>query len=147
MPTIMLCMVTTGAGSRKVESRQGNLAREDTVIYREQFAPEFYAERHGSVLLKQHSRLGFWATIGLGTTLTLFIAYLIYVNVIVQPASVLSLERSLRVMAAPIQPIPPPLTSSNRSAHSHRHGKAITVIPQSRAANAFLGGQGPALLP
>ena len=96
-------------------------------------------------VLKRPSTMGPWVALGLGMMLVVFLGYLVYVNRFVPPpASGLS-EHFLRPEVA--------FTSRvSRSKHTaqlslERHKPAVTTVPQGRAANALLGGQGPALPP
>jgi hypothetical protein len=117
------------------------------VTYREQCDVELYEERYHDVVLQQRSTLGVWVVLGLGATLIVVVFYLLYTNTRAPVTSSPSIERSLHILATPV-PAPmlslPALTSSSTS---KRRNQAVTSIPQSRAANALLGGQGPALLP
>lgn len=117
------------------------------MTYREQFGSDFYEERYHDVVLKQRSMLGFWVVMSLGAMLVVFGAYLVYVNMIAPATSLPSLESSLHVIAAPVPASTFSLSALNNPPNFNRRDLAITVIPQSRAANALLGGQGPALLP
>jgi hypothetical protein len=116
------------------------------VTYREQFDANVYEERYHDVALQQHSALGLWVVLSLGATLIVVVSYLIYVNLLAPSTSALSVERSLHILVtstpARIHSLPTP----SRLTHVKRQGKPMTIIPQSRAANALLGGQGPALL-
>jgi hypothetical protein len=117
------------------------------VTYRERCDVDLYEERYHDVVLQQRSTLGVWVVLSLGTTLIVVVSYLLYINLRVPVASSPSIERSLHILATPV-PAPmlslPALTSLSKST---RRNQTVTSIPQSRAANALLGGQGPALLP
>ena len=119
------------------------------MLYREsgRTDPSLLDERHHNIVLRQRPALGPWLVTSLGIVLVLFLAYLLYSNMLVPPVAMPSPERSLRVIAATAVTagVPPP-ASANRS-HASQPGPAITVIPHSRATNALLGGQGPAALP
>ena len=96
-------------------------------------------------VLKQPSTVGPWVALGLGVTLLAFLGYLVYVNLLPPPSPPVSLERSLR----PEAELSSPISRSKRTAQRslERPPPAITVVPQGRAPNALLGGQGPALPP
>lgn len=117
------------------------------MTYRERCDVDLYEERYHDVVLQQRSTLGVWVVLSLGTTLIVVVSYLLYINLRVPVASSPSIERSLHILATPV-PAPmlslPALTSLSKST---RRNQTVTSIPQSRAANALLGGQGPALLP
>ncbi len=93
-------------------------------------------------VLKQPSTVGPWVALGLGVTLVAFLGYLVYVNLIFPSASG-SPEHFLRPEAAFASRV----SHSQRTAQrpSEKHRLAVTMVPQGRAANALLGGQGPAL--
>jgi hypothetical protein len=114
------------------------------VTYREQFDADVYEERYHDMALQQQSALGLWVVLGLGATLIVVILYLIYVNLLTPSASAISVERSLHSLGAPAPGYRLPLPS--RPTNIKRQSRTMTIIPQSRAANALLGGQGPALL-
>jgi hypothetical protein len=117
------------------------------VTYRERGDVDLYEERYHDVVLQQRSTLGVWVVLSLGATLIMVVSYLLYTTMQVPVVSDPSIERSLHILATPV-PAPmlslPALTSAS---NSKRRDQAVTSIPQSRAANALLGGQGPALLP
>jgi hypothetical protein len=117
------------------------------VTYRETFDADLEDPRRQDVVLQQRSVIGPWVALGLGIVLVGFLAYLIYSNVIVSVPPSASLERSLRVVTEPT-PTTIALRARRPSPHQPEPGSAaITVVPQSRAINALLGGQGPALPP
>ena len=100
---------------------------------------------HRDFVLKQPSTVGPWVALGLGVTLLAFLGSLVYINLLLPPsASVLS-ERVLRPEAEFVLPGSYPKRTSQRSLE--RRKPAITIVPQGRAPNALLGGQGPALPP
>jgi len=66
-------------------------------------------------------------------------------NFLLPPSASVSSERALRPEAAFVSPGSSPKRTSQRSLE--RRKPAITVVPQGRAPNALLGGQGPALPP
>ena len=98
------------------------------MTYREKSGTELYADHGRDIVLKRHSAFGPWLVIGLMTVLTLFLAYLIYSNVI-RPGTVLSSPDQ-----PPSAPVPP-------------WAPVATSVPQSRATHALVGGKGPAILP
>lgn len=96
-------------------------------------------------VLKQPSRVGPWMALGLGVTLIAFLGYLVYVNVLLPPSAAGSPEHLL----SPEGVFTSPLSRTKRTAQRPpgRRQPAVTVVLQGRAANALLGGQGPALPP
>jgi hypothetical protein len=82
---------------------------------------------------------------GLGMMLALFIAYLIYSNVLSPPSTLHSPERSLWVIAKPAGAFSPELHAFEEDSIL-KPGAAVTVVPHSRTTNALLGGQGPAAI-
>ena len=96
-------------------------------------------------VLKQPSTVGPRVALGLGVLLVVFLSYLVYVNLsFPAPAS-----------GASEHFLPPEVAFTARVAGSkrtarmplERHQPAVTMVPQGRAVNALLGGQGPALPP
>ena len=122
----------------------GVLFWEDGVTYRERCEINPYEERYDNIALKRQTAFGPWLVMGLGIILVLFLAYLVYSNLLVPPAALSSPERSLRIIAesatAMAMTLPEPLNQQ----HLQQLGVAGRTVPQSRAANALLGGQGPA---
>jgi hypothetical protein len=122
--------------------------RENIVLYREsgETEPDFcYDTRYQNIALKQPTMLGPWLVMSLGTVLVCFLIYLVYSNLLVpvQPKSLS--ERWLHLTTDTITGVP---ESDPWSLLQFRPlGTAITAVPHSRAANALLGGQGPALPP
>ena len=100
---------------------------------------------HRDFVLKQPSTVGPWVALGLGVTLLAFLGSLVYVNLLLPPSPSVSPERALRPEAELASPGSRPKRTSQRSLE--RRKPAITVVPQGRAPNALLGGQGPALPP
>ena len=100
---------------------------------------------HRNFVLKQPSTLGPWVAFGLGITLLAFLGSLVYVNLLLPPSPSISPERSLRPEAELDSSRSRPRRSTQRSLD--RWKTTITVVPQGRAPNALLGGQGPALPP
>jgi len=96
-------------------------------------------------VLKQPSTVGPWVAFGLGITLFAFLGSLVYVNLLLPPSPSVSPERSLRPEAELASSRSRPKRSTQRSLE--RRNTTITVVPQGRAPNALLGGQGPALPP
>jgi len=94
-------------------------------------------------VLKQPSTIGPWMALGLGVALVAFLGYLVYVNLLL-PSSASSLaEYALRPEGA----LTSHVSRAKRMAQRPlgRRQPMITVVPQGRAANALVGGQGPAL--
>jgi hypothetical protein len=116
------------------------------VIYRERYEVEYFEERYRNIVLRQQSAFGPWFVIGLGAMLVLFVIYLIYSNILLPPSTLSSPERSLRVIAVPTG-TPPSALHSFEEETFQQVGPAVTVVPHSRAANALLGGHGPAAAP
>ena len=96
-------------------------------------------------VLKQPSTVGPWVALGLGIALLTFLGSLVYMNLLLPPSVSVSPERALRPEAEFVSPGSHPKRTSQRSLE--RRKPAITVVPQGRAPNALLGGQGPALSP
>jgi hypothetical protein len=96
-------------------------------------------------ILKQPSTVGPWVAFGLGVALLAFLGSLVYMNLLLPPSSSASPERTLRPEAEFVSPRSYPKRTNQRSLD--RRKPAITVVPQGRAPNALLGGQGPALPP
>jgi hypothetical protein len=110
----------------------------------ETYDPNLDEQYHRDFVLKQPSTVGPWVALGLGITLLAFLGSLIYMNLLLPPASVSS-ERALRSRAAFVSPGSHPQRTNQRSLV--RYKPAITVVFQGRALNALLGGEGPALPP
>jgi len=100
---------------------------------------------HRDFVLKQPSTVGPWIALGLGVTLLAFLGSLVYMNLLLPPSSSVSPERALRPGVESAVPGAYSKPPSQRSLE--RRKPAITVVPQGRAPNALLGGQGPALPP
>ena len=100
---------------------------------------------HRDFVLKQPSTVGPWVALGLGVTLLAFLGSLVYMNLLLPSPASVSPERARRPEAEFILPGSYPKRTSQRSLEQRK--PAITVVPQGRAPNAFLGGQGPALPP
>jgi len=96
-------------------------------------------------VLKQPSTVGPWVALGLGVTLAVFLGYLVYVNLLLPLPTSGSPELLLRPEVA----FTARLSRSKRTAQRplERHRPVATLVPQGRAVNALLGGQGPALPP
>ena len=92
---------------------------------------------HRNFVLKRPSTVGPWVSLGLGVTLLAFLGSLVYINLLLPP--------SASVLSESVLPGSSPKRTSQRSLE--RRKPAITVVPQGRAPNALLGGQGPALPP
>ncbi|MCZ6876375.1 MAG: hypothetical protein O7G88_23075 [bacterium] len=115
------------------------------MIYRERSDAELYDDHLRDIVLKRHSPVGPWLVMGLGAALALFLCYLVFSNII-RPAPVAaSHERSLRMMTE--TPSLPRATPDWPAALAMPWRSAATSVPQSRATNALVGGEGPALLP
>jgi len=96
-------------------------------------------------VLKQPSTVGPWVALGLSVTLLAFLGSLVYMNLLLPPSASVSTERTPRPEAEFVSPGSYPKHISQRSLE--RRKPALTVVPQGRAPNALLGGQGPALSP
>ena len=96
-------------------------------------------------VLKQPSTVGPWLALGLGMTLVAFLGYLVYVNLLFPLPSAGSPESLRRPDATSTARLSRAKHTAQRS--PARHQPTVTVVPQGRAANALLGGQGPALPP
>jgi hypothetical protein len=121
------------------------LALEDAVPSWEAYDTNLDERYQRDFVLKQPSTVGPWVALGLGVTLLAFLGSLVYVNLLLPPSLSGSPERSLRLEAELTPPGSYPKRISQRSLE--RRKPAITVVPQGRAPNALLGGQGPALPP
>ena len=116
------------------------------MIYREQSAPERYVSPAYGTVSRRRTRPGLFVIVSLGVSLALCIAYIVYSNGRAQSAPIASVERSLRILTAPAETLPPLPPVAIHPPPFRHSAPAVTVVPQSRAGNAFLGGQGPALL-
>ena len=125
--------------------RSGLSVVEDAVPSWETYDTNLDEQYHRDFVLKQPSTVGPWVALGLGIALLTFLGSLVYINLLLPPASAVSPERVLRPEAEFLSPGSHPKRTSQRSLE--RRKPAITVVPQGRAPNALLGGQGPALLP
>src|SRR5262249_35426068 len=96
-------------------------------------------------VLKQPSTVGPWVALGLGVTLVAFLGYLVYVNLLLSPPASGSSEHFLRPEVAFTSRVSPLQRIAQHPLE--RRKSAGTVVSQGRAANALLGGQGPALPP
>lgn len=103
-----------------------------------------YEERYQNIALKRQTAFGPWLVMGLGIILVLFLAYLIYSNVLVPPAPLSSPERSLRIIVESATITATSLPTLLNQQHPQPSGVVVRAVAQSRAANALLGGQGPA---
>src|SRR5262245_19149702 len=110
----------------------------------ETYDPNLDEQYRRDFVLKQPSTVGPWVALGLGVTLLAFLGSLVYMNLLLPSASV-SPERALRPEAEFVSPGSHPKRISQRSLE--RRKPAITIVPQGRAPNALLGGQGSALPP
>jgi len=118
---------------------------EDAVPSWETYDPNLDEQYHRDFVLKQPSTVGPWVALGLGVALLAFLGSLVYMNLFLPPAASFSPERTLRPEAEFVSPRAYPKRASQRSLD--RRKPATTVVPQGRAPNALLGGQGPALSP
>jgi len=100
---------------------------------------------HRDFVLKQPSTVGPWVALGLGVILLAFLGSLVYMNLLLPPSGAISPERALRPEAEFVSPGSHSKHTSQRSLE--RRKLAIIVVPQGRAPNALLGGQGPASPP
>lgn len=101
-------------------------------------------EQYRNIALQQSAMLGPWLVISLGVTLMFFLIYLLYSSFFAPVQPMLASEHSLRLMTDTVMR---PEREFLHVMPLRSFGTAITAIPHSRAANALLGGQGPALLP
>ena len=113
------------------------------MIYRERYEVDPYEERYQNIVLRQRSMFGPWFVVSLGTMVALFVAYLIYSNVLLSPATLPSPERSLRVLTKPTGFSAPQLPAFEGE-DILKFGASATIVPHSRATNALMGGHGPA---
>jgi hypothetical protein len=125
--------------------RSGLPVLEDAVPSWETYDTNLDEQYHRDFVLKQPSTVGPWVALGLGVTLLAFLGSLVYMNLLLPPSASVSPERALRPEAEFVSPGSSPKRTSQRSLE--RRKPAITVVPQGRAPNALLGGQGPALPP
>jgi hypothetical protein len=123
----------------------GDTFQEDGVTYQEKYNSDPYEERYANIGLKRHTPLGPWLVIGLGIILMCFLAYLVYSNVLMPPVALLSPERSLRTIT--VSTVPTASRPNLHQRHPQPLGLTGRAVSQSRAANALLGGQGPASPP
>lgn len=96
-------------------------------------------------VLKQPSTIGPWIALGLAVTLLAFLGSLVYMSLLLPPSTSVFPERPLRPEAEFTAPGSSSKATSQRSLE--RRKPTTPVVPQGRAPNAFLGGQGPALPP
>ena len=104
-------------------------------------------ERYQNIALKQPTILGPWFVMSLWTVLVLFLLYVVYSHWLVSIRPGFSPKHVLRL---PIDTTIGPHTPADERDNPqqlHHSGVAGTTVPHSRADNALLGGQGPALLP
>jgi hypothetical protein len=94
-------------------------------------------------ILKQPSMVGPWVALGLGVTLAAFLSYLVYVNVLISLPAAGSPEPLLRLEVASTARVSRAKRTAQRPLGKRQ--PTATLVPQGRAANALLGGQGPAL--
>lgn len=97
--------------------------------------------------LKQPSVIGPWLTFGLGLSVLVLAGSLLYMNLTRS-----ALTRPTPTVERPLRPEGDTAVPANRSKRaaqraSERRQPALTTVPQGRAPNALLGGQGPALPP
>jgi hypothetical protein len=95
-------------------------------------------------VLKQPSIVGPWVTLGLGIIILAFLGSLIYINFIGPLGPAGTAERALYAEGMSLAPLRSKRTTQRSS---ERRRTALTLMPQGRALNALLGGQGPASLP
>ena len=104
-------------------------------------------ERYQNIALKQPTMFGPWLVMSLWTALVLFLLYVIYAHWLVSAPPGFSTKHALHV---PVDPtIDPNVPAGGQASPQqfHHPGTTITAVPHSRADNALVGGQGPALLP
>lgn len=117
------------------------------MIYRGTWYAELSEDYARDVVLTRHSRGGAWLVMGLVVTLMAFLGYLVYTNVLrSSAASHTSSGRALHPATRP-EPVTTPEIIPTRSVTSVSRPAPQTRVPQSRGANALVGGAGPALLP
>src|SRR5262252_3185784 len=93
-------------------------------------------------VLKQPSTVGPWVALGLGVALLTFLGSLVYMNLLLPSSTSVAPERALHPEAEFVSSGLQLKRTSQRSLE--RRKPAFTVVPQGRAPNALLGGQGPA---
>jgi hypothetical protein len=125
--------------------RNGLPVVEDAVPSWETYDTNLDEQCQRDFVLKQPSTVGPWVALGLGVTLLAFLGSLVYMNLLLPASASVSSERALRPEAEFVSPGLYPKRTSQR--FLERRKPAITVVPQGRAPNALLGGQGPALPP
>ncbi len=118
---------------------------EDAVTSREMCDANLDDHYRRDFVLKQPSTMGPWVALGLGVTLLAFLAYLGYVNLLLPPLASGSPEHFFRPEVAFTARVARAPRTTQRPLE--RRQPAVTVVPQGRAANTLLGGQGPALPP
>ncbi len=118
---------------------------EDAVTSREMCDVNLNDHYRRDFVLKQPSRVGPWVALGLGVTLLAFLAYLVYVNVLLPPLAADSPEHFLRPEVALTSRLARVQRTTQRPLEKRQ--PTVTVVPQGRVANPLLGGQGPALPP
>ena len=118
---------------------------EDAVTSREMCDANLDDHYRRDFVLKQPSTVGPWVALGLGVTVLAFLAYLVYVNLLLPPLTSGSPEYFVRPEVA----FTAPATGAPRTTQRplERRQPVVTVVPQGRVANTLLGGQGPALPP
>ena len=117
------------------------------MIYRETGNTALCEESIRDIVLSRRSVLGPWLVMGLGVILALLLSYLVYANLLTPAVPSPSPERSLRLLTKSAPTAPPPQFERVYPRPSFIWGPAVTSVPQSRAADALLGGDGPALFP
>src|SRR2546428_2916263 len=127
------------------EQWRGLLRLEDAVTSREMCDANLDDHYRRDFVLKQPSTMGPWVALGLGVTLLAFLAYLGYVNLLLPPLASGSPEHFFRPEVAFTSRVARAPRTTQRPLE--RRQPAVTVVPQGRAANTLLGGQGPALPP
>jgi hypothetical protein len=125
--------------------RSGLLVVEDAVSSWETYDTNLDEQYRRDFVLKQPSTVGPWVALGLGIILLAFLGSLVYMNFLLPPSGAVSPERTLRPEAEFVAPGSPSKRTSQRALEWRK--PAMTVVPQGRAPNTFLGGQGPALPP
>jgi hypothetical protein len=118
------------------------LSEEERVLYREKWYAEIYEDHVRDTVLRRPSKFGSWLVVGLGVILMAFLGYLVCTNVLFAAAGGRSSERLRRPLAQPELATIPGLARFKAPAARQ---VLRTNIPQSRATNALLGGEGPAL--
>lgn len=118
------------------------------MLYRESNALDSasHEERHRDITLKQSGALGLWVVLSLGICAIGFLGCLVSVNRFA-PSEPYRLSFTPRTPWREVSTGVGYVPDAETPVSLLRSGASVTTtIPPSRAANALLGGQGPALL-